>query len=66
MSHSNKTNDNHAGEQKVQQPDLKTHLLDEFPVLPEKFFKFTHERIALLWMKETNQSPIRGKRSSTK
>lgn len=46
------------------QEALKTQLLDEFPSLPEKFYTFTHEMIALLWMKETTQTPIRGEHIS--
>jgi hypothetical protein len=45
---------------------LNTSMVDEFPALSEKFFTFTHEMIALLWMKETTQTPIRGKRSHRK
>jgi hypothetical protein len=45
-----------------EQERLKANLLDEFPALPEKFFTFTHEMIALLWMKETTQTPVRGRR----
>jgi hypothetical protein len=59
MSHSSKKSN---VEQKEAAPEsFKTQLLEEFSPLPEKFFTFTHEMIAMLWMKETTQVPIRGK-----
>jgi hypothetical protein len=64
MSHSSKKLD--SGRKEADPEAFKTNLLDEFPALPAKFFTFTHEMIALLWMRETTQSPIRGKRSSKK
>jgi len=44
----------------------RAELLDEFPALPEKFFTFTHEMIALLWMSETASTPVRGTRPRRK
>lgn len=48
--------------EKVDAASLRTELLDEFPVLPEKFFTFTHEGISEIWMQETVERPIRGVR----
>jgi hypothetical protein len=61
MSHSTKKIN--PSRNQSERESLETNLLDEFPALPEKFFTFSHEMIALLWMRETPQSPIRGKRS---
>jgi len=39
---------------------LKSSLLIELPVLPEKFFTFVHEGISMIWMDESSQNQIRG------
>ncbi len=52
-----------CGQKEHKKEILKARVEEEFPALPEKFYTFTHEMIALLWMKETTQTPVRGRRS---
>lgn len=45
--------------------NLKSALLGEIQVLPEKFFTFVHEGISIIWMDESSKNPIRGSRSKS-
>jgi hypothetical protein len=41
---------------------LKSSLATKIPILPEKFYTFTHEGISMIWIDESSTNPIRGTR----
>ena len=45
---------------------LNASLVEELPVLSEKFFTFSHEGISMMWRNEAQNTPIRGIRSNQK
>lgn len=60
-----KTCKTHSRETKTEDKNLSSVLIMEMPILPAKFFTFTHEGISMIWMDESPQNPIRGSRGKS-